>query len=158
MKIILLQDVRGVGRKYDVKEVADGYARNFLIPRRLAKPATDEALSELQAQRENLVKQLKIWQDKLKEIQKFFEEKPLVFKLKVGERGEVFGSVTKKEIEEALRKVLRETNKELLPEANRDFLIEVRLNKPLKTLGSHQVVIDLGRGVTGEIKVLVEKE
>lgn len=146
MKIILLQDVRGVGRKYDVKEVSDGYARNFLIPRKLGKPATPEALNDLKIQKENWEKQTDALREKLKKIQENLNNKPLLFKLKLGEKEKVFGSVTKKDVEESLKEV------------DKDLLIEVNLHRPIKTLGSHQVEISLGRGVMGEIKVQVEKE
>lgn len=153
MKIILLQDVRGIGRKYDVKEVSDGYARNFLIPRKLGKPATQEALSGLKRQKENWEKQTDILKEKLKKIQEDLENKPLLFKLKLGEKEKVFGSITKKGIEEAL-KALPTGRQEVV----KDLLIEVNLHRPIKTLGSHQVEISLGRGVAGDIQIKVEKE
>lgn len=146
MKIILLQDIRGVGKKYDVKEVADGYARNFLLQRKLAKQATPETLNELKTQRENWEKQTSVLYEKLKKLQDDSEANPLLFKLKLGEKGKVFGSVTKKDIEEALK------------EKDKDLLTEINLPQSIKTLGNHQVEISLGRGVVGSIKIKVEKE
>ncbi|OIO49323.1 MAG: 50S ribosomal protein L9 [Parcubacteria group bacterium CG1_02_42_13] len=146
MKIILLQDVRGVGRKYDVKEVSDGYARNFIIPRKLGKVATSETLRELKTQKENWEKQIAVLDDRLKKLQGALTDKPLIFKLKLGENQKAFGSVSKKDIEEKLR------------ESDKNLSFEVNLNQPIKTLGEHQVKINLNGGVSGNIKIKVEKE
>ena len=146
MKVILLQDVRGVGRKYDVKDVSDGYARNFLLPRNLAKVATSESLNNLKAKIEDNEKQISAIKDKLLNLQESLKHNPLVFKLKLGQKSKVFGSVSKKDVEEKLK------------ELDKGLEFEVLTAQPIKTLGDHEVEISLGRGVTGEIKVRVEKE
>ena len=146
MKIILLQDVRGVGRKYDVKDVSLGYARNFLIPRKLGREATPAALNDLKSQRENWEKQTAALQEKLKKLQDIFQANPLTFKLKLGEKNKLFGSVSKRDVEKALES------------KDKDNLIEINLAQPIKTLGEHKVEVNFGRGVVGEIKVKVEKE
>lgn len=146
MKIILLQDVRGVGRKYDVRDVSLGYARNFLMPRKLGKEATPAALNEIKSQKENWEKQTAALHEKLKKLQDTLETNPLIFKLKLGEKDEVFGSIGKRDIEKALLG------------KDKDSLIEVNLVRPIKTLGEHKVEVNLGRGVTGEIKVKIEKD
>jgi len=146
MKIILLQDIRGIGKRYDVKEVSDGYARNFLLKRNLAKQATEQALNELKTQFANYEKQAVALREKLVKIQEFLKNKPLIFRLKLGDKEKPFGSINKKEIEEKLRELDKESN------------LEVNLNHPLKTLGEHEVEVTLGNGVAGPIRVLVEKE
>lgn len=146
MKIILLQDVRGIGKKYDIKSVSDGYARNFIIPRKLGKVATSEALRELKIQKEDWEKQITILQDRLKNLQNTFKDNPLIFKLKLGEKQKAFGSVSKKDIEERLR------------ESDKNLSFEINLSQPIKILGEHQIKISLNGGVSGEIKIKIEKE
>jgi len=141
MKIILLQDVRGIGRKYDIKEISNGYARNFLLPRNLAKIASKEALKELEAQKRSWEKQTETLRLELKKIQDKLVKNPLIFKLKIREGDKAFGSITKKDIEEKL-----------------DENIKVNLKQPIKTLGEHEIEIDLEKGVVGKIKIRVEKE
>jgi len=143
MRVLLLQDVKGVGQKMDVKEVNDGYARNFLIPRKLAVMADQSALkikTETEKQAKNLISQYENLSDKLaKEI--------LEFSIKAGEKNQTFGSVDKEQI----NKVLLEKN---LIKADS----EVLLDKPLKSLGEHWVEIKLGRGIRGKIKVILKPQ
>jgi len=146
MKVILLQDVRGIGRKYDMKEVSDGYARNFLLPRQLAKVANDAALKELRTKIADHEKGIALLKEKLATLQNEFKREPLTFKLKLGEKAKAFGSVTKKDIEEKIKPF------------SKDLELEVTFHEPIKTLGEHDVEINLGRGVTGVIKVRVEKD
>ncbi len=145
MKVILLKDIKGLGRKLEVKEVKDGYGRNFLMARGLAEAATKDALNKLEHQKkiweaeyEKLVEELKIGAKKL-------EETELNFKMKVGEKGEAFGSVSRKDIET-----------ELARHGYKDLKIE--LEKSIKTLGEHFVPIDLGEGVKTKIKIVTQPE
>jgi len=145
MKVILLQDIKGIGKKYEVKEVADGYARNFLFPKKMATAATPSTLANLEkekalfeAKRQERIAALK------KEVEKI-SATPLRFRLKVGKKGEIFGSVSSLDIEKALKNL---GVKEAKPE----------LEQSLKELGEHKVTVDLGEGVKGEIKVILEKE
>jgi large subunit ribosomal protein L9 len=145
MKVILLADVRGIGRKHDLKEVSDGYARNFLFPRALAKPATGaviqgvESLRALKSQKEAAEKQ------QLEEIARALGGAALEFHLKTDAKRSVFGSVTKEMILKELR-----ARKLLGREA-----VEVKLEHPLKEFGDHQVAIDLKKGVAGKVTVRV---
>lgn len=144
MKVVLLQDVRKLGERYEVKDVADGYARNFLIPKGLAKAATRQILNELRARKKVIEEQVEVLKRKAKEIEVAFQNNPLVFKLKFSEET-AFGSVSREDIREKLKAFGSEE-------------MEVNLEKPLKTAGSHEVAVDLGRGVKALIKVLIEKE
>jgi large subunit ribosomal protein L9 len=148
MKVILLQDLRGLGKKNDIREASEGYARNFLIPRGLVKVADAAAVAELKAKAEDDKKHLEATETKLMNFIKATEETPLIFKLKVGEKNEVFGSVTAKDIREKIRSIYPALDQ-------KEF--EIKNERPIKALGSHDVVIDLGGGVEGKIKVLIEK-
>lgn len=145
MKVILKQDIKGVGRKDQIIEAADGYARNFLLPRKLAVPADSGNMNNLQSKKESA--QYRKNED-LKESQKVAEElKKITVKIpvKVGENGRLFGAVTSKEIAEALKN---------------DFNIEVDKKKVLlqdsiKETGVTIVDIKLNEGVTAKVKVFV---
>ena len=140
MRVIFLTDVRGAGRKGDVKDVREGYARNFLIPRGLAKPGTPEALKQKEKE-DALAKAAsveRITQLRNKVID--LENTTLVFKRKFSGKGGFFGSVSKNDIETEL--------------AERDLEgVTVLLEKPIKTEGKHSVKIDFGEGVRGEITI-----
>lgn len=144
MKVIFLEDIKNIGKKFEIKEMKDGYVRNFLLPKKLVMVATDEALKKLNQQktvweekRNKIIKQL---QDKVKEL----ESANFSFGLKAGEKGEVFGSVTKKDIEIAVRE---------------KFSLEIKINleKPLKALGAYSIEADLGEGVKAKLNVVLEK-
>ena len=102
MKIILLQDIKALGRRGDVRNVADGYARNFLLPRNLVRPATASALEGLDKEKAKIEKELEGFRAGLKSIEEETANKPLAFQIKVGEKGEVFSSVGAREIKEKL--------------------------------------------------------
>ena len=145
MKIILLENIKGIGKKLDVKEVKDGYARNFLLPKKMAEAATPQALKKLieekSKKKEERGKLVTVLGERAGKIQKL----TLSFKLKTGGKKEVFGSVNAKDIE----RVLEERG---IPDAKAD------LEKPIKVLGKTTIPVDLGEGVKTEVKVLVEKE
>ena len=146
MKVILLQDVKDIGKKDDIVNVSDGYAKNFLIPKGLAKEATEANIRELK--RKQAADAEKRATDKasaeiLKERLKTIEVK---VKAKAGEGGKVFGSVTSKDISDALKD---------------QFSIEIDkkkivVNSPIKMLGEYTVETKLYQEVNGEVKVLVE--
>ncbi len=138
MKVILLADVKGVGRKNELKEVADGYARNFLIARKLAVAADSHGMEIKHAadQKEQAEKA------RLEGLAARLAAAPLPFAIKTGAHKEVFGSVSKRDIEEAIH-ARGITEGRLL------------LDHPIKATGEHIVEIDFGKGVRGRIKVSV---
>lgn len=146
MRVILLADVKGLGKKFDVKTVKDGYARNFLFPRGLAKLADKKSLDELEFKKAVWEKEDKKLKAKLLIIAQALTHHTFRFVLKTGPKDAVFGSVTRDEIQKA---VLAE-----IPDAHK--ALEVELERPLKTLGEHQVGLDLGKGVKTKVKVLIE--
>ena len=148
MKVILVQDVKSLGKRGDVKNVSDGYARNFLLPRNLVKPATPAAEKELDSERAKLEKQLLELKAELENIESAARAEPLVFQVKVGEKGEVFGSVGTEEIK---TKLIEKYSK--LESAN------LRIGADhIRKLGRHEIAIDLGQGVEGKITIEVQPQ
>jgi len=155
MKVILEQDVKGQGKKGQLIDVSDGYARNFLLPRKLAIPATDANVTVMKRQEKERLRKLEIDKAAAQEIAAKLEEVIVKITSKAGaaksgeaaehSRGKLFGSVTSKEITEALLEqhgIALEKNK-------------VVQDEPIKTFGSHGVKCKLGFEITGTINVLV---
>ncbi len=147
MKIILLQNIPKLGNKYDIKNVSDGYARNFLFPQKLAKIATEQALQELTAQKTKQAEKEQEIKIKLEELAKNLANKEFQFSVKTGEKNEIFGSISKNDIK---TQICANTDENL-----RKYLenIEVNLEHPIKTLGEYQVEINLGKGIKAMITV-----
>lgn len=147
MEVILREDVDKLGNRGSVVKVADGYARNFLLPKRLAVAATDANRKIVDQEREaHLRREAKAKTD-AQDLSKLMGGLKLTFRQKVGENNQLFGSVTAKDIADAL-------------EAQR-FHIErrkVQLEEPIRTLGDHKVTLRLHRDVSTEIDVVVEPE
>ncbi|MFH1346997.1 MAG: 50S ribosomal protein L9 [Spirochaetota bacterium] len=150
MKVIFLKDIKDVGKKFDVKNVSDGYARNFLLPQGLAKIATEEAIKNLEVQKVVAVKEEEEIKNKLIVLAKTLENKEFEFKVKTGEKGEVFGSVAKSDIK---TRIYTDMNTDIHGYAENN--IEIELNKPIKKLGEHRVEINLGKGVKANLKINV---
>ena len=146
MRVILKSEVAGLGRPGDVKDVADGYAQNFLLPRGLAIEATASEMKVLSRARDaKRAKQDRAHAD-AEELAKRLSETTLVFKLKAGEQGKTFGSVTNKDIAEALQREHKvDVDK-----------TKVHLLEPLKSLGVHVVEIRLLSDVRANVTVAIE--
>ena len=148
MRVILKREVAGLGRPGDVKDVADGYAQNFLLPRGLAVEATAGEMKVLARARE--AKQAK--QDRAhadaEELAKRLSETTLMFRLKAGGQGKTFGSVTSKDVADALKRDLKvDIDK-----------TKIHLPEPLKALGVHKVEIRLLTDVRATVTVAIEPE
>lgn len=150
MKVILLQDVKGLGNKYDIKNAADGYARNFLLPRKLARIATPDVIKELEVQKSIWQKQEEETKDKLEFSAKTLANQEFRFSVKTGDKGEVFGSVSKDDIKRAILALISNSQ---FPISNS---VEVDLKRPIKKLGESQMEINLGKGIKTSIKVIAE--
>ena len=148
MEIILLQDIKGLGKKNDVKEVNDGHARNFLFPRGLAQLATSETLQKIQVQQAKRTEQEEALYKRLLELARMINDDHIELSLKTDARGSVFGSVTREMILKALRE------HDLVGKEQ----VEIELAHPLKTLGEHQVTVDFKKGITAKLKVIVRGE
>ncbi len=145
MKVILLKDIKGVGRKLDVKEVKDGYGRNFLLARGLVEAATKEALNRLEAQKKIQEAERQKLAAKLKEEAVKIEALSVNFKMKVGEKGEAFGSISRKDIEIELAKHGYKN-------------LKIELERPIKTIGENFITVDLGENIKAKLKVVTEAE
>jgi large subunit ribosomal protein L9 len=147
MEVILREDVDKLGARGSVVKVADGYARNFLLPKRLAVAATGANRKIVEQEREaHLRREAKAKTD-AEDLAKLMAGVKLPFRQKVGENNQLFGSVTAKDIADAL-------------EAQR-FHIErrkIQLDEPIRTLGEHKVTLRLHRDVSTEIDVVIEPE
>jgi large subunit ribosomal protein L9 len=148
MKVILLDDVRNIGKRYEIKEVSDGYARNFLFPNKLAEPATGSALKKLEAMKAEHNKADEELRKHLETIAKKINEIKIEFDLKADKSGAIFGSVNK----ESILKALREHN--ILTKER----AEIDLKHPIKEPGEHPVPIDLKKGVTATLRVIVRAQ
>lgn len=139
MKILLLQSVKNVGQKGDVVNAHDGYARNFLIPKKLGVLATEKAMHEKIADETKMaamVRHLETLKEKIK-------KETLVLNIKTGKDGSVFGSVHAQDIEAAL--------------AARGYKnVVALLERPLKSLGDHKASLDFGHGIKGIVKIKIE--
>src|SRR3989338_841888 len=145
MKIILLEDVKKIGKKFDVKDVSDGYAKNFLFPKGLAEVATPSALKELEKKKTEMEKEDRELMKHLDEVARKINERSLEFPVKTGASGEIFGSVTK----EMILKGLRDTG------LIRTERAEIKIERPLKELGEHKGEVYLKKGIKAELKVIL---
>lgn len=147
MKVVLLQDVEKLGKKYEVKEVKDGYARNFLLPKGLVKLATKEALKWLETQKEIEVKKAEIELKKVQELASVIDGQEVVIPVKIGSEGQLFESVTLQKIFDRL--------KELGFEVKRN---QIALAEPIKGLGEFPIKIKFNHNLEAEIKVIITEE
>ena len=148
MKVILLDNIKGVGKKDEVINASDGYARNFLFPGKLAVEANAENMSKLNNKKEANNYRKDLEKQEAQEIAKKLKGILLKMKVKAGENGKIFGGVTAKEISENLK---TQYNMEIDKK-------KVDLKEPIKTLGSFQVNIKLYEGVVGTLKLEVISE
>jgi large subunit ribosomal protein L9 len=145
MKIILKENVRGIGMKYEVKNVSDGYANNFLIPKKLAEYASPEAVKKYEALKSANLAEIEI-REKLTEKQiEMLKGVKIVLNKKGNEKGHLFQQVHIEEISEALK---TQTNIEIAPE----FL---SVEKPVKESGEHAIKVEVGKN-KGEFTLMIE--
>ena len=147
MKVILLEDVKALGKKGQIVNVSDGYARNMILPKKLGLEATPKNLNDLKLQKANEEKVAKEVYEAAQAFAKDLETKEIILTLKTGEGGRTFGSVSSKEISEAAKKQLNlDIDKKKL-----------QLPEPIRTLGVTQVPVRLHPKVTGTLKVWVKE-
>lgn len=148
MKVILTQDVKKVGKKGEILELKDGYARNSLIPKGLAVEANKVSMNQrkLEQQSEDKKKQQEL--DAANEIKEKINDKKITIAVKTGEGGRVFGSVTSKEITEVIIKTFNVTIDKK----------KVQLAEPIKAIGTKSVVVKLHPKVTAEVTVCVVEQ
>ena len=148
MKVIFNQDVKGQAKKGELKEVSDGYARNYLFPRKLAQAATADNLNKYKLQEKAKAAQIAKEKAQAEEYAKKLEGVQSIIKAKSGGKGKLFGAVTSQEISDALKEQCG---------------IEIEKNKivqsdPIKSFGNYEVKAKLGYEVSGIINVLVTED
>ena len=144
MKIILLKDVPDLGKKGDIKDVSDGYGRNFLIRNRLVEILTPQVAKRLEQEREKEEKTAAALKNQTLALKEKIEKLKLVLKTKIGESGQVFGSITP-------TKILAELEKNGI-KLEKDQL----LSKSIKTLGESKIKIKLPQGIDAELQIIIE--
>ena len=148
MKVILQQDVRGQGKKGQLVEVSDGYARNFLLPKKLAVPATAENVNTMKQQEKARQAQMAAEKAEAQALAEKLKNIQVKLTAKAGEGGRLFGAVTSKEIAEALS-------------AQHGLNIaktKLVLDEPIKSCGGYQIKAKLGSEIMGTVKVMVVEE
>src|SRR3989338_9888826 len=147
MQVILSQDVPKVGKKNEVKEVADGYARNFLIAKGLAKPATEAALKQLELIKAELARQaeedLKIQENVVSQI----DGQEFEIISKADGTGKLYGSITPVKV----AKILKDKGFDISKN-------NVKLEVPIKTIGEHEIDLELNHGLEAKIKLIINEE
>jgi len=144
MRIIILQDLESLGKKYEIKDVKDGYARNFLIPKGYAKLATEKALKELEVQKSA---EEKVAEESLEKIQKVavsMDGQEVSISVKVGKEGQLFESVTSKKICDKLKELGFNIKKD-----------QLELSQPIKELGEFPIKVKFEHNLEVEITIIV---
>lgn len=145
MKVILNADIKGVGKKNEIINASDGYARNFLFPKKLAVPADAQNMNVLNAKKASEQHKKNVEFEEAKKTQEKMKEIVVKIKTKAGENGKTFGSITSKEISENLEKQFKiKVDKK-----------KISLPEQIKTLGTYIVDVKLFEGVVGKLTVLV---
>ena len=147
MKVILLQDVEKVGKKFEVKNVADGFATNFLFPKKLAQPATQNALAWAETQREIAAK---VTEKELAETQakaSQIDGQEVALNVSVGDKDQLFQSITSQKIADRMKEMGFDVDKK-----------QIALKEPIKELGEYPVKINFPHNLEAEIKVIIAAE
>ncbi|WP_373230340.1 50S ribosomal protein L9 [Cohnella sp.] len=147
MKVIFLQDVKGQGKKGEVKEVSEGYARNFLLPKGVVQIATEGAKKSLDQMAASAAKKKEQEKDEFKALAAKLSEMTVIIKAKAGEGGRLFGAITSKQIAEALEGHKIKIDKR-----------KIELDDPIRVLGVTKVTVKLYPDVKGTLNVQVVEE
>ena len=143
MKVILTQDIKGVGKKDEIINANDGYARNFLFPKKLAVEANSQNMSLLQGRKDSANFKKEQEKESANEIKNKLSKIMLTIKVKAGENGRIFGSITSKEIAMELKNQYKiEIDKK-----------KINLKEPIKELGEFNVEIKLYEGIIGKLRI-----
>lgn len=147
MRIILLQDIEKVGKKYDVKEVKDGYARNFLIPKNLVKIANAKNMKWLEAQKQTKVAIAEEDLKKVEERASAIDGQEIIISVKIGDKGQLFESITPQKISEKIKEL------GIVVDAS-----QIELDEPIKELGEFPVKIKFEHNLEAEVKIIISEE
>ncbi len=145
MKVILNQDIKGIGKKLDKVEVSEGYARNFLLPKKLARLADNASEAEANSKKQAIQFKKDTEREKAEEIKAKIEKTVVEFRLKLGDGNKLFGSVTNKEVKEKLNETLKlDIDKK-----------KIEIDSQVKTPGMYMASVKLYEGVVAKLKVRV---
>lgn len=147
MKVILNQDIKGVGKKFEIVEASEGYVRNFLIPKKLAKLLDNKNLNETKGKIDSIKHKKEEDLKKANEVKEKIEKSVIEFRMKLGANGKLFGSVTEKEVAVKIKDKFNMTIDKK----------KIKLDSPIKELGIHYVNIKLHEGVIAKQKISVVK-
>ena len=148
MKVILLEDIKGVGKKGELINASDGHARNYLLPRKLAVEATKANMNELETKRKAQERKSQLELENAAELAKSIEAQPIVIKVRMGENGRLFGSVTTQEIADELK-------------AQRGLDVDkkkISLSEPIKTSGEKSAEVKLHAKVSATLRINITEE
>ena len=148
MEVILLEDVKSLGKKGQIVKINDGYARNYVLPKKLGLEANAKNLNDLKLEKARQAKQAAEELQEAKELAVKVEEKPVKLTMKTGEGGKTFGTISTKEISAEVKKQLGlDIDKK-----------KMKLDEPIKTLGTHIVTVKLHKEVTAKLTVVVGED
>lgn len=147
MKVIFLQDVPGTGRKGETKDVADGYAKNFLLSKKLAEVATKGLVHELKKQAEKHKKQMEKELMSYQKIASRLEGSHLEFEKKVSEGGRLYAAIKSEDLVKAIKIQLKQVI----------VVDQIKVDKPIKSVGEHLIRVEFGHGLEAEIEVEVRE-
>ncbi len=147
MKVILLEDIEKIGKKHELKEVKDGYARNFLIPKGLVKQATKDALEWLEVQKEIKEKQAEKDLKTVEETVSKIDGLEVIISVKVGDKGQLFEKIDPKDISEKIKEAGFDIKKD-----------QIDLEKPFEELGEFPVKLKFEHNLEADIKIIITEE
>lgn len=147
MKVVLLQNIENLGKKHEVKEVADGYARNFLLPNNLAKLATVSAVIEVEDFQKKKEEEAEKDLEMVQELASQLDGLELEMKVKVAKNGKLYAAINSERILQAMRDRGIETGK-----------ARVVLKEPIKNLGEYEITIEMDHGLEANIKLIISEE
>jgi len=147
MKVLLLKDLENLGKKFEIKEVKSGYARNFLIPKGLAKPATRKTMEWVESQKEKIAQQAEEELKRIQQLASSIDGLEVIIAVKVGEDGQLFESVTLQRVYERVKELGFDLKKN-----------QIELQDSIKELGEFPIKIKFGHNLESEIRLIITEE
>ena len=146
MKVIFIKDVKGQGKRGEIKEVKDGYGMNFLIKNKYAVQATNQSINQLKKEKQELALEENLLIKDMEDLKKKIEKEKIIFKAKTGNKDQMFGTISVKQIKEKLSELGYKIQKQ-----------DIHLEFPIQSLGFHEVEIELHKKVIAKIKIEIKK-
>lgn len=147
MKVILLKDVNKLGKRFDIKEVADGYARNFLLSKNLAKPATEAAVKALETEKAAAEAMAVLDLAQTQDLVARLDGQEIEIPAKVSEEGNLYAGLTPQKISKVLQEKGYDVRKN-----------QVRISGPIKEVGEYEVIVEFSHGLEAKVKIIVSEE